>query len=76
MVFMLPMKFLAPDEEEVVLANQVAQLMLDPMMVVFEKPTDDERQHLKLCLLRAELMSSLYLRYSSMGELQLILCPT
>jgi hypothetical protein len=45
MVFMLPMEFLAlsDDEEEVVLSNQVAQLALDPMMVVFEKPTDDER---------------------------------
>jgi hypothetical protein len=49
MVFMLPMEFLAPsdDEEEVVLSDQVVQLALDPMMVVFEKPTDDERQHLK-----------------------------
>jgi hypothetical protein len=49
MVFMLPMEFLAPsdDEEEVVLSDQVAQLALDPMMVVFDKPTDDERQHLK-----------------------------
>jgi hypothetical protein len=45
MVFMLPMEFLAlsDDEEEVVLSDQVAQLALDPMMVVFEKPTDDER---------------------------------
>jgi hypothetical protein len=49
MVFMLSMEFLAPsdDEEEVVLSDQVAQLALDPMMVVFEKPIDDERQHLK-----------------------------
>jgi hypothetical protein len=49
MVFMLPMEFLAlsDDEEEVVLSDQVAQLALDPMMVVFEKPTDDKRQHLK-----------------------------
>jgi hypothetical protein len=49
MVFMLPMGFLAPsdDEEDVVLSDQVAQLALDPMMAVFEKPTDDERQHLK-----------------------------
>jgi hypothetical protein len=49
MVFMLSMEFLAPsdDEEEVVLSDQVAQLTLDPMMVVFEKPIDDERQHLK-----------------------------
>jgi hypothetical protein len=49
MVFMLPMEFLAlsDDKEEVVLSDQVAQLALDPMMVVFEKPIDDERQHLK-----------------------------
>jgi hypothetical protein len=47
-VFMLPMEFLplSDDKEEVVLSDQVAQLALDPMMVVFEKPTDDERQHL------------------------------
>jgi hypothetical protein len=45
MVFMLPIEFLAPsdDEEEVVLFDEVAQLTLDPMMAVFEKPTDDER---------------------------------
>jgi hypothetical protein len=49
MVFMLLMEFLAPSdhEEEVVLSDQVAQLALDPMMAIFEKPTDDERQHLK-----------------------------
>jgi hypothetical protein len=45
MVFMLPMEFLAPsdDEEEVVLSDQVAQLALDLIMAVFEKPTDDKR---------------------------------
>jgi hypothetical protein len=45
MVFMLPMEFLAlsDDKEEVVLSDQVAQLALDPMMAIFEKPTDDER---------------------------------
>jgi hypothetical protein len=45
MVFMLSMEFLAlsDDEKEVVLSDQVAQLALDPMMVVFEKPTNDER---------------------------------
>jgi hypothetical protein len=49
MVFMLPMEFLAlsDNEEEVVFSDQIAQLTLDPMMAVFEKPTDDERQHLK-----------------------------
>jgi len=45
MVFMLPMDFLAPsdEEEEVILSDQVAQLALDPLMAIFEKPTDDER---------------------------------
>jgi hypothetical protein len=45
MVFMLSMEFLtlSNDKEEVVLSDQVAQLALDPMMAVFEKPTDDER---------------------------------
>jgi hypothetical protein len=45
MVFMLPMEFLAlsDNEEEVIFSDQVAQLTLDPMMAIFEKPTDDER---------------------------------
>jgi len=44
MVFMLPMEFLAPfsdDEEDV--PDQIAQLALDPMTAIFEKPTDNER---------------------------------
>jgi hypothetical protein len=57
MVFMLPMEFLAPsdDEEEVILSNQVAQLALDPMMAIFEKPTDDERQHLKALFVKGRV---------------------
>jgi hypothetical protein len=57
MVFMLPMEFLAPfdDEEEVVFFDQVAQLALDPMMVVFEKSTDDERQHLKALFVKGRV---------------------
>jgi hypothetical protein len=57
MVFMLPMEFLAPsnDEEEVVLSDQVAQLTLDPMMAVFEKPTNDERQHLKALFVKGRV---------------------
>jgi len=57
MVFMLPMEFLAPsdDEEEVVPSDQVAQLALDPMMVVFEKPTDNERQHLKALFVKGRV---------------------
>jgi len=46
---MLPMEFLAPssDDEEISLPNQIAQLALDPMTAIFEKPSVDERQHLK-----------------------------
>jgi len=49
MVFMLPMEFLAPfsDDEEADFLDQIAQLALDPMRAMFEKPSDDERQHLK-----------------------------
>ena len=45
MLFMLPMEFLAPssDDEEINLSDQMAQLALDPMMAIFEKPTDHER---------------------------------
>jgi hypothetical protein len=57
MVFVLPMEFLAPsdDEEEGVLSDQVAQLALDPMMTIFEKPTDDERQHLKALFVKVRV---------------------
>ena len=56
MVFMLPMEFLAlSDNEEEVLSDQVAQLTLDPMMAVFEKPTDDERQHLKALFVKGRV---------------------
>jgi hypothetical protein len=57
MVFMLPIEFLAlsDDEEEVVLSDQVGQLALDPMMAIFEKPTDDERQHLKALFVKGRV---------------------
>jgi len=48
MVFMLPMEFLAPtSDDEVDFSDQRAQLALDPMTAIFEKPADNERQHLK-----------------------------
>jgi hypothetical protein len=49
MVFMLPMEFLAPfsDDEDMDFPDQIAQLALDPMTAIYEKPTDDERHHLK-----------------------------
>ena len=45
MVFMLLMEFLAPfsDDEEVDFPDQIAQLALDPMTAIFEKPANDER---------------------------------
>jgi len=57
MVFMLQMGFLAPssDEEESVLSDQIAQLALDPMLSVFEKPTDDERQHLMALFVKGRI---------------------
>jgi len=49
MVFMLPMEFLAlsSDDEELDFSDQIAQLAMDPMTAIFEKPADNERQHLK-----------------------------
>jgi len=57
MVFMLPMEFLAPfsDDEEVDFPDQIAQLALDPMTAMFEKPTDDERQHLKALFVKCRV---------------------
>jgi len=57
MVFMLPMEFLAPssDDEEVDLSDQIAQLALDPMTAIFEKPADDERQHLKALFVKGRV---------------------
>jgi len=77
MVFMLPMEFFGPsnDVEEIVLSDQIAQLALDPMMAIFEKPTDDERQHLKALFVKGRVDGSQCPKYSLMGELQLILCP-
>jgi len=57
MVFMLPMEFLAPfsDDEEISLPDQIAQLALDPMTAIFEKPSDDERQHLKALFVKGRV---------------------
>ena len=57
MVFMLPMEFLAPssDDKEISLSDQIAQLALDPMMAVFEKLFDDERQHLKALFVKGRV---------------------
>ena len=57
MVFMLPMEFLTPpgDDEEVNLSDQITQLALDPMMAIFEKPSNDERQHLKALFVKGRV---------------------
>jgi len=48
MVFMLPMEFLTPsNDDELEFSDQIAQLALDLMTAIFEKPADDERQYLK-----------------------------
>jgi len=55
MVFMLPIEFLAPfsDDEEINFPDQIAQLALDPMIAIFRKPSDDERQHLKALFVKS-----------------------
>jgi len=57
MVFMLPMEFLAPfsDDEEIDFPDQIAQLALDPMTAMFEKPSYDERQHLKALFVKGKV---------------------
>jgi len=57
MVFMLPMEFLAPssDDEELAFSDQIAQLALDPLTAIFEKPTDNERQHLKALFVKGRV---------------------
>jgi len=57
MVFMLPIEFLAPfsDDEEIDFHDQIAQLALDPMMAIFEKPADDERQHIKALFVKGRV---------------------
>ena len=57
MVFMLSMEFLAPfsDAEEIDFPDQIAQLALDPMIAIFEKPSDDEIQHLKALFVKGRV---------------------
>jgi hypothetical protein len=57
MIFMLPMEFLAPssDDKELDFSDQIAQLALDPMTAIFEKPADNERQHLKALFVKGRV---------------------
>ena len=36
-------------------SDQIAQLALDPMTAIFEKPADDERQHLKALFVKGRV---------------------
>jgi len=51
------MEFLAPfsDDEETDFPDQIAKLALDPMIAIFEKPSDDERQHLKALFVKGRV---------------------
>jgi len=57
MVFMLPLEFLAPsiDDEELDFSDKIAQLALDPMMAIFKKLADNERQHLKALFVKGRV---------------------
>jgi len=56
LVFMLPMEFLAPSsDDELEFSDQIAQLALDPMTAIFEKPTNDERQHLNALFIKGRV---------------------
>jgi hypothetical protein len=47
MVFILPMEFKAPSNDEEVEEPTTAQLTLDPVQATFEKLEEKERQHLR-----------------------------
>jgi len=56
MVFMLPMEFLAPsNDDELEFSDQIAQLALDSMTAIFEKPANDEGQHLKALFVKGRV---------------------
>jgi len=57
MIFMLSMEFLVPssDDEELDFSDQIAQLALDPVTAIFEKPADNERQHLKALFIKGRV---------------------
>jgi len=57
MVFMLPIEFIAPfsDDEEADFPDQISQLALDPMTAIFEKPANNERQHLKALFVKGRV---------------------
>jgi len=72
MVFMLPIEFLAPfsDGEEIDFPSQIAQLALDPMTTILRSLPMMKDRILRLCLSKAGLMGSRFLRYSLMEGMQ------
>jgi len=54
MVFMLPSEFMAPDDdyEEQDLEEAMAQLNLESIPAMFEKPKDEKYKHLKALFLK------------------------
>jgi len=57
MVFMLLMELLAPfsDDEGANFPDQIAQLALDTMITMFEKPFNEERKHLKALFVKGKV---------------------
>jgi len=43
------------DDEEISLSDKITQLALDPMIAIFQKPSDDERQHLKALFVKGRV---------------------
>ena len=54
MVFIMPLEFMAPHDEDCQpeLEEAMAQLNLEPLPATFEKPEDEKRQHLKALFLK------------------------
>jgi len=42
-------------DDELEFSDQIAQLALDPMTAIFEKPANDERQHLKALFVKGRV---------------------
>ena len=43
------------DDEGLEFSDHIAQLALDPMTAIFEKPTDNERHHLKALFVKGRV---------------------
>ena len=49
------MLFTPSSDDELEFSDQIAQLALDPMTAIFEKPANDERQHLKALFVKGRV---------------------